>query len=143
MKLDVECIREILFYLEDTLEYTNELYKHKTVTMYQVIENIHNNKGLDKNSLAYAIEKLCEIHFIEADIKYGVCHSFMFCNIYDISYQGHQFLENIRPESVWEKTKTIVSSVGNHSLKFIEDTAQKCAVTATATFINNIMSQSI
>lgn len=48
MKLDVECIREILFYLEDTLEYTNELYEHKTVTMYQVIENIYNNKGLDK-----------------------------------------------------------------------------------------------
>lgn len=42
-----------------------------------------------------------------------------------------------------EKTQTIVSTVGNHSLKFIEDTAQKCAVTATATFINNIMSQSI
>lgn len=38
-----------------------------------------------------------------------------------------------------EKTKTIVSTVGNHSLKFIEDTAQKCAVTATATFINNMM----
>lgn len=63
----------------------------------------------------------------------------MFCNIYDISYQGHQFLESIRPESVWKKTKTIVSTVGNHSLKFIEDTAQKCAVTATATFINNMM----
>ena len=106
--------------------------------MTKVIKDIQNKKELDENLLAYAIKKMCEAHIIEADIHRGANHDILSCNIYDISFYGHQFLENIRTESVWEKTKSIASSIGNHSLKFIEDTAQKCTVTATATIINNL-----
>ena len=79
-----------------------------------------------------------QVHIIEADIHKGAHHNILSCNIYDISFYGHQFIENIRPESVWEKTKGIATSIGNHSLKFIEDTAQKCAVTATATMVSSL-----
>lgn len=140
MKLDIECVREVLLYLENNLIYDNESYsyEHLTITMTQVIEDITNQKGLDEKLLAYAIEKMCEVHIIEADIHKGAHHNILSCNIYDISFYGHQFIENIRPESIWEKTKGIATSIGNHSLKFIEDTAQKCAVTATATMVSSL-----
>lgn len=139
MKLNIECIREVLLYLENNLSYEDEpcSYEHSTITMTTVIDDIAAQGGFDKNQLAYAIEKMCEVHIIEADIQEGAHHNILSCSIYDISFYGHQFLENIRPESVWEKTKNIAASIGNHSLKFIEDTAQRCAVTATAALINN------
>lgn len=142
MKLDIECVREVLLYLENNLIYEDNTYSHEhlSIEMTNVIEDIANQKGLNKNLLAYAIEKMCEVHIIEADIHKGAHHDILSCNIYDISFYGHQFLENIRPETVWEKTKGIAASIGNHSLKFIEDTAQKCAITATATIISNFQS---
>lgn len=138
MKLDVECIREILIYLENNLDFIEGTYKHNNIGRSKIVKDLHSTKGLDKDLLAYAIEKMCESHIIEADIIIGSCHGMTHCNIYDISYQGHQFLDSIRPESIWEKTKNIANSIGNHSLKFIEDTAQKCAVTATAAIFSNL-----
>ena len=42
-----------------------------------------------------------------------------------MTYAGHTFIENIRPQSVWDKTKSIISKVCSHTLEFIEDTAKK------------------
>lgn len=137
MKLDIEYVRDILIYLEQTLDYKKDTYEHDTITIEQVVKFLNVNKKLDKKLVAYVIEKLCEANIIKADISYGSHHSIIYCNIYDISYQGHQLLANIRPESIWERTKGIINVIGNHSLKFIEDTAQRCAVTATATLINS------
>ncbi len=63
MKLDIECVR----YLENNLIYDNESYsyEHLTITMTKVIEDITNQKGLDKNLLAYAIEKMCATHNLQ------------------------------------------------------------------------------
>lgn len=138
MRLDIECIREILIYLENNLDFIEGTYKHNSIGMTNVIKDLHLTKDLDKNLLAYAIEKMCETHIIESDISIGSNHSMIHCDIYDISYRGHQFLDSIRPESIWERTKNIANSIGNHSLKFIEDTAQKCAVTATVAIFNNL-----
>ena len=138
MILNIECIREILLFLEKNLTYVGDSMEHSMFTMYQVTEAISKEKKLDEKQLMYAIEKMYEARIIEADIHYGAQHSILYCNIYDISFYGHQFLESIRPETIWKKTKSIVGKVGNHSIKFVEDTAQKCAVTATAALINKV-----
>ena len=39
--------------------------------------------------------------------------------IKDITYQGHEFLSNIRPATVWEKTKNIAEKVGSHSIDIL------------------------
>ena len=57
---------------------------------------------------------MCETHIIETDISIGLNHSMIQCNIYDISYQEHQLLESIRPESIWG-TKNIANSIVNYS----------------------------
>ena len=144
MKLDIECIREILLYLETNLKYANDkpyTYKHTTISIRKSVDDINKSKGLDKDLLAYAIEKMCDAHIIEANISRGSHNSIIACDIYDISFYGHQLLEKIRPETIWDKTKNIAQSIGNHSLKFIEDTAQQCAVAATTTFVDNLTNQ--
>ena len=57
--------------------------------------------------------------------------------ITDMSFYSTQLLEKIRPESTWEKTKSIANKVGNHALNFIEDTAQKITVASATAFITN------
>lgn len=60
--------------------------------------------------------------------------------IYSITYTGHQFLETIRPKTVWEQTKMVVSKAGSSALQFVASTAQmilaECAKQAVASFIN-------
>lgn len=50
------------------------------------------------------------------------------CDITDVTVYGHDFYNSIQEDTIWNKTKNIVGQVGNHTLKFIEDTAQKIAV---------------
>lgn len=45
-----------------------------------------------------------------------------------MTHRGHQFYESIRPEPIWNKTKSIISKVGVHTLDFIEGVAHDVAV---------------
>lgn len=41
-------------------------------------------------------------------------------------------------EHFWNKTKSIISKVGSHTLEFIEDTAQKIAIEYAKSLINSV-----
>lgn len=43
--------------------------------------------------------------------------------IFDLTYQGHQFLADIRSDTSWNKTKTIARTVGSESLHALKDIA--------------------
>lgn len=40
----------------------------------------------------------------------------MFCDIENITWNGHQFLENIRPNTIWEATKNKAKQIGGISI---------------------------
>ena len=50
------------------------------------------------------------------------------CYITDITIYGHNFHSSIQEENIWDKTKKIMGNAGNHTLKFVEETAQIIAV---------------
>lgn len=50
------------------------------------------------------------------------------CSIEDVTFRGYQFIESVREPSIWEKTKSIVGKVGNHTLGFIENVAHDVAI---------------
>lgn len=54
---------------------------------------------------------------------------------------GHNFYNSIQEDTIWNYTKHIVGKVGNHTLKFIEDTAQKVAVEMAKQAITVTMKQ--
>ena len=62
------------------------------------------------------------------DIRSKSRNGFAFVNIYNVTHRGHEFYEIIQPESIWDKTKSVVSKVGVHTLGFIECTAHDIAV---------------
>ncbi|MCI1958159.1 MAG: DUF2513 domain-containing protein [Clostridia bacterium] len=110
MKLDLECIRDVLLKLED-LDYENR----------SNVEMLHAQlPQYTENQISYTCIKLSEAGFIRADVLNIMGHvNPQVGKIYDITYNGHQFIENIRSENVWVKTKNIASNVGSASLNAI------------------------
>lgn len=127
-------------FLEENIQYRHDdddLSK-QTYTIFMIVENDYFSKlfskhKYSKDELTYTIEKIIEGRIVNCIGTKNEC-----CLITDISFRGIQLLEMIRPESIWEKTKNIASKAGNHTLSFIEDTAQKIAVAASAALIGNL-----
>ena len=115
MRLNPDCVRDILFYIE---EYTDYL----TPTFFP--RNPHNfdiklKNDYSANEILYHLE-LCE--------EYGYIVLSESQNMSDIlvdrlSVSEHEFLENIRNNNNWNKTKEISHKAGTVSLNFISQIA--------------------
>ncbi len=123
MKLDLDCIRDILLAVE-AIEYGENL----TVSALQ--ERI---PKYSESELQYHCVKLLEAGFLKAISNRYMRRPRMISSIEDLTYEGHQFLANIRPETVWNKTKEIAKDIKSESLLAIKD----IAFTAFTTLIQN------
>lgn len=109
MRLDPDCVRDILFCIEE-------------------------NSGFNKS---IAIEKVCEdLNYPEDKIKYHIKQCELsgyligviwyldgFGYISDISPIGHEFVANIRSENIWKKVKEKALDVGSFSLNTLAQIA--------------------
>lgn len=110
MKLNHDCIRDILLFLEENLkfnEYINLLDLSKNLNQYEI------------DDIKYSLLKLDEcnyltLHSINADNEIMIE-----CIIMDITIFGHEFLDTIRPETVWTQVKETSKKIGFQSLKAI------------------------
>lgn len=107
MKLNPDCIRDILLSVEETVDSENifKLYKSG---------NEHNRlKAYDSNELLYHFHQCDMAGLIVGFLDYGDGGT-VFVN--DLSPDGHQFLANIRQDTIWNSTKSIAAKVGSRSL---------------------------
>ena len=117
MKLDPDIVRALLLALEDKLRLNNELEYHR-VFITDVCSSIYLS-GYCLPSITYTALKLKEAGYIDAYIESSdgrisaVCFS-------SITFTGHQFLENIRNQANWHKTKEVAVKAGNFTLKVLE-----------------------
>lgn len=139
MKFSNEAMRDTLLFLEQKIIYkhNDDTFPQESLTTYLIVEDEYFSQlffkhKYTKDELAYTIDKMIEGGLLNYS---GNLSSYY--QITDISFEGIQFLETIRPESTWEKTKSLANKVGNHTLKYIEDTAQKIALTATTALITS------
>ncbi|MGN1297706.1 MAG: DUF2513 domain-containing protein [Clostridia bacterium] len=109
MKLNNECVRDLLIYLEDNLNYHERLYVHEIKL-----------KNYSSDELLYTAEKLKEANFLNCFggrySKYNLPLS-----IDSITYQGHQFLDSIRDEDVWSNAKSKIKTVASVTLPILQD----------------------
>lgn len=144
MKFSNDAMRDVLLFIEEKQQYYMD-DGDKRLSTYNInmiiddtyFSELFSKHKYTKDELQYTIEKMVECHILNTKGSLDT-----YCQITDISFYGIQLLEKIRPETTWEKTKSIANKVGNHTLSFIEDTAQKIAVTATAALIGNLNNQS-
>ena len=111
MKLNQDCIRDLLLYLEDNLGYQKTLVINDlTLTPY------------NKTELMYTADRLIEANYINANIGWNMQSSHVIV-VTSISYQGHQFLDTIRDKDIWTKTKSKASKFASISLPILQELA--------------------
>lgn len=121
MKMDIDCIRDILLQAEET-----------PFTVYRDSDDDNEDSGLnfiakyDDKTLLYHIDIADELGLLKASICIGMS------SVYDLSAQGHLFLADIREENVWSKTKEISKQVGASSL----DTVKQIAVNVISSLVS-------
>lgn len=145
MQINEECIRDILKYLIENLDINVENSNEFNYTNITVLELINSpalsGKYLEKD-IIYSINILSQCGFIEGKKLQDKVN--VFCSLQEIrnvTYIGQRFYETIKPEKVWEKTKSVINKVGVHTLDFIETVAHDAAVESAKQAVTIAMTQ--
>ena len=141
MTLNYDCIRDILLYLEDTLEYTDNqiAMTNKRLTIGNIANEL---SSYTKEDVQYTIEKLFEARYIRiVDIIHDKNGYITSGYVDDITWDGFNFLNNIREKSIWEATKDGAKKVGAMSVSAISMISFEIvkAVVANQEVINKIV----
>ena len=112
MKLNPDCIREILLAVESKTGYMNP------VNTYDVVEAVHFSFG----ETMYHINQ-CELYGFFTEVRH-YANGDDNCTIMDLSPKGHEFIGNITDDNVWNKTKNVAKAAGSLSISFLIDVAK-------------------
>lgn len=121
MKLNQDCIRDLLLYLEENLTLRN----HFTIDCYSD-ESFIEKYSID--DLRYTVLKLYEANYLNVKIEKFMDTPVPCIDIQSITFSGHEFLDTIRDNRVWTKTKDILSVFKSVSIELISETASKVII---------------
>lgn len=112
VKLNPDCIRDILLAVEDKSSYgklifSDELFKSTFLSSYSEKEVLYHTRQL-------AWSKLLEQTDFYLDNSFSVL---------DLSPQGHEFLNNIRSNDNWNKTKEFSNKAGSLAISTLQSVA--------------------
>ena len=112
MKLNSDCIRDILLLMEKA-DYEEVVYAD---TLFNSLQNY------DKNTISYSVKKMVEAGLITAAIVNGDDRSEIeFLD--DITYYGHEFLNNVRSDTIWKNVKEIGTKIEVNSINALTQIA--------------------
>lgn len=120
MKLNLNCVRDSLITLENWLVLSDNLE-----FISRDLDEISQSSEMLKytrTDIAYTLVILEEAGFIKAIIDYD-CNGICELDVISLTYQGHQFLETIRPKDTWDKIYAVAEKTGHKSLTNIMEIA--------------------
>lgn len=113
LKLNHDCIRDLLLFIENNLEYG----------FYIDVNSVQIN-DYSKEEILYSADKLYEAGYISVDRRVTIGSKGMpQINIKSITWDGHQFLDNVRDRNVWENTNDILSNFSSVSIGVVNNVA--------------------
>lgn len=98
MKRDWELVRIILSRIEE-IETTKSILRPESI------------EGYEPENISYHMQLLNEAGLIEATCSQPLSGS-LHCIARRLTWYGHEFLDQIKSESIWNKTKKILSEKG-------------------------------
>ncbi len=109
MKLLHDCVRDVMLCIEENLD------DGQTISTTYIFETL---KDYSLKDINYTCKKLKEAGYL-------IIEQFIGGNIMvrDITYSGHQFLDSIRDNNIWIKTKSKISKLAGVSLPIIQQVA--------------------
>jgi hypothetical protein len=113
LRLNPDCVRDILLSVEEICDYHNVFDYYENNTEFNLANYSH-------EEIIYHI-KQCELSGLIMNVRYydGATH----ISIGDLTPSGHQFLANIRKDTVWNGVKSVAEKVGSTSLSVLTQIA--------------------
>lgn len=131
MRLNHDYIRNILLFIEENLnykEYTDMPSYHKTPSFAEVLSDEY-FMDYNQEELLYAMELLIREKYIQCTKEpYFVNGSLMSADIVGLTWNGHQFLDNVRNDTVWNAVKEKAKQYGQFSIKTLASAAGSLSV---------------
>lgn len=117
MKLNSDCVRDTLLYLEENLTVNFQQGNFNSISGRTLIEDMMiEHTQYEAEEIWYVIYNLKQIGFIEGRFQPASNNLMYFCQIENITWNGHQFLDSIRPDSIWTAVKTKANQIGGISI---------------------------
>lgn len=118
MKLKQDCVRYVLLALEaQGIGMLNQGAQGS-----DIVKQLSND-NFSADDITYTLWQLADGKFIKASCdKYATGISII---VFDITWQGHEFLDNIRDPKVWSKTKSITNKFASVSVSFVSSVASQ------------------
>ena len=111
MILNHDCVRDLMLFAEENLNMHNYI-KCSTLEI--------NHYSTDE--LIYAASKLIQANYLEGKIQKYIDGNIEVI-VTSITCKGHEFLDNIRDNGVWDKTKNVVGKLSSVSINLISNVA--------------------
>ena len=119
MRLDPDCVRDILLEIESKVTF-DETYDYQTT------------QTTEGRLAAYSPEEII-YHIRQCDLNgFLSCTNWVIIDdgvsVQDLTPKGHEFLANIRSDTFFQKVKNICKELGLYALKDFENVAINCAM---------------
>lgn len=131
MELNKDCVRDVLLSCEELLKMDEDGYMN-SLSHEELGQALSNYKIED---IIYTVVKLEEAGFLDVKVTRAFGNIIVDMTIKDITFNGHEFLNDIRDDDNWKKVKEIAKSVGAFSINMIA----QIAVAVIQTNINAFM----
>lgn len=121
MTLNPDAIRSILMFIQDNLDYIDKDSdcpgEHKEMTHVQIVTDEFFSK-YNNQEISYALELLIKEGYISCigNPFYDGNKNLQFARINGLEWRGHELLNDIHNDTIWESTKKRASKVGRISL---------------------------
>lgn len=130
-----------MLYLEDELKIVqveDNAYEMREIGLTNLLECL--GQDYSESDIIYSVKKLDEAGYITANFSSDVIYAddvlnCDYCSISSITYNGHEFLENIRESENWKKTKSAGKAAGSFALSIVGEIAKNVALGAAQTFL--------
>lgn len=119
MELNKDCVRDVLLSCEELLKIDEDGYMN-SLSHEELGQALPNYKTED---IIYTVVKLKEAGFLDVKVTKAFGNILVDVRIYDITFNGHEFLNDIRDDKNWKKVKEIAKSVGAFSINMIAQIA--------------------
>lgn len=119
MELNKECVRDVLLSCEELLKMDEEGYMNSL--SHEELELVLPNYKTE--DIIYTVVKLKEAGFLDVKVTRASGNILVDVRINDITFTGHEFLNDIRDDNNWKKVKEIAKSVGAFSINMIAQIA--------------------
>lgn len=126
MKIDPDCIRDILLAIEEKSDGFHDFCVSAVGVVTERDTPNEYTQKYNKDELIYHIIQCNENGFF-TNMRKSILGVY---KIRDLSPEGHKFLNNIRDSCNWNKVKKQLLTAGSFSLKTLIEIAQNIAVTA-------------